>query len=195
MPSSAKAPSYIEPLSPDSDSLAAIRNKVAEARDILEQLAQKEEELKALRSRYTELTRVTLPEMFSASGTTIVGLEAKGNHLAVEAKRKPYYRANIAADWPAERRAAAFDYLVKQKAGDLIRNIFTIPFGKNTIKQQKAVAAFLRKSKLDFDAKRSVPHGTLTAWLRAEVEAGRLPKLDLIGGDIGEIVELKTPEN
>ena len=178
----------------ESSTLQTVRERVAEIRDLKARIAYLEEQLAEENKRYYELTRVILPEMFNEAGVNVLELQAEGNYPAIIAEKTPYFKANIAASWDTDRKAKAFAYLEKNKAGELIRATITALFGPKSQAQQKSTLAFLRKAKVDFSSDRAVPWGTLTAWLKAEVQKGRMPDLETIGGDVGEIVKLKTPK-
>jgi hypothetical protein len=172
--------------------LEKIRDRVAEARDITFEIADLNARIKALNARYTELTRIILPEMLSAAKVPTLTIDATGNQPKMLAKREPYYYANIAADWDDDRKQEAFRYLESKKAGDLIKAKITAILGRDSRADQKQIIKFLDKLKrVEYSSGISVPWNTLTSWLKAEVEANRIPKLDLIGGDIGQIVKLK----
>jgi hypothetical protein len=173
--------------------LEAIRDRVAEARDIQFRIADHQQQIKELQERYTELTRVILPDMFSEARVPRLTLDASGNLPRMEAQRTPYYRANIASDWSPERKQEAFRYLESKKAGDLIKMKIVAECARESRAEQKKLLTYLAGLKrVNYSADTSVAWASLTAWLKAEVESGAgMPKLDLIGGDVGQIVKLK----
>ena len=188
-----EVPAYLKGITPKptEPSLIAVSDKAKEVQTLMQEIKELEERLAEKGKELYHLTRVILPEMFNTAGIGELLVDPKGNDPGFVAKREPYFKANIAADWTSERKANAFRYLENHKAGGLIRASITALFPPKSIKEQKSTMAFLRKSKVEFTSERKVPWTTLTSWLKAEVRSGRMPDLEAIGGDVGEIVKLK----
>lgn len=189
-----KPPEYLKkkdvPKVPE-DKLMELRTLVAQARDIDLQAKQVEEQRKELVHQLNELNRNTIPTLMDGIGVPAITLEADGNYPGVEAKVQPYYKANIAANWPDEKKEAAFKWLDDNGHGDLIKTQYVISLPREDREKAKEVEKALNKMKVPFEKTLAVPWSTLTAWLKEQVEKhGVLPPLDLIGGDVGRVVKL-----
>lgn len=107
-----------------------------------------------------------------------------------------YYKANIAADWEADRRQAAFDWLDKNKAGALIKVEVSATFPRGLKKLADKVVAAMRKALGDRDEEvdvrigLSVPWNTLTAFVKTEMRAGRSLPLETLGASVGKVARL-----
>jgi hypothetical protein len=176
---------------PAEDRLLRLRSLVSEARQMEALKAAAEEQLKELNVKLQEMYFKTLPDTFAELKIPGIELEADGDLPAIEARAKPYYRANIAADWPEERRRAAFEYLDNNDSGDLIKTEVILQFPREKREEALRVAEGLRKRGYEPFTKESVMWNTLTAWLKEQVENGTIPDLDKIGGTVGRIVTLK----
>jgi hypothetical protein len=121
-----------------------------------------------------------------------LGLPAEGNKPAYDAKLAPYFRANIAADWDAERRVKAFKELEKRGAQDLIKTEITVLVPREDRQKVKAIEAALKKLKAEYEINLSVPHTTLTAWVREQiVEHKKAIPLDVFGAQVGMVVNMR----
>lgn len=179
---------------PTEASLEVVRRHIREVRDNARQIADLETRLKELGEAQVKLTQRTLPDLFNEVGIDQLGIPAEGNLPAYDAKLTPFYHANIAADWPEEKQAAAFDYLAAKGTGgeDLIRTVITVSLGKGEHKTAQKVIAGLKKSGIAYTVKQAVPWNTLTAWVKEQIEKHQTtPKLDLIGATVGDVVKLK----
>lgn len=183
-----------ETAAPSTTSLEKIERSVAEARDLEKEIEDIQNTLKEKNVKLYELYHVTLPDLMMAANVDTLGLPAKGNLPAVDAEMKPYYSANIAASWPEEKRAEAFEYLISLKAGDLIKADVIASYGRSKIADAKKLAAQLSKKKgVSAVLKQAVHSQTLTAWLKEQVEKhNRTPNLEKIGGSVGQVVKLKA---
>lgn len=173
-----------------SDTLKKLSTKCEELREVELEIANLEERLANLNSRKYRIEREELPELMSEAGTDKIGIPANGNMPAYDLKLAPYYNANIAAKWEPERRAAAYAYLEKVKAADLIKTQIIINLPREDRKKAKALLKTLKKFKPE--VKESVHSGTLTSWLKEKTEAGDDVNLEMIGGQVGQIVKPKT---
>lgn len=107
-----------------------------------------------------------------------------------------FVSANIAADWDPERRAAAFEWLVKSGNGGLIKVQMKAAFARGDRKLfERAMKAF-RKSlgkkadSVTVEINEAVPHGTLAAFVRTELEQGHEVPLQLLGATAGKVAKL-----
>jgi hypothetical protein len=185
-------PKNAKPKVATADQLAAIRDKMREARDLKVVINNLEEQIKEKKLDQNTIEHETLPEMFTKAGIDNLGLPAEGNLPAYDAKLKPYYHANIAAEWPPEKRQEAFDYLIKNKHGDLIKTAVTILLGRGDHALLVKIKKLLKPLKLDVTVDLSVPWNTLTAFVKEQIEDKKvILKLDLLGAQVGQVVSLK----
>lgn len=159
------------------------------------EIADAETSIKEKGEELHNIERKSLPELFSLAGITSLTIEKEGNMPAFTAERAAYYRANIAASWPEEKREAAFKWLESNGGGDLIKceiSVFIPNKQKKTKQMRNAVLAVVKKLKLEHSISLAVHASTLTAFVRESVEKRKkVPPLELLGADVGDIVRLK----
>ena len=185
-------PAYVKAHEPTEDQLKVIRAKLRRARDLTLEIKSAQEAIKDKQADLTNIKRVELPELFSKAGISSVGLEPEGNMPGYDCKKEAYYRATIAAAWPEERRAAAFDWLKENGGSDLIKTEISILLPQKSQKLVSKVIKFLRTIAIDtFSVNESVPWASLTAFIRERYKRQQSVPLDVLGADVGEIVDLK----
>lgn len=185
-------PDFIKPEVFSSDKLDKLRAAVAKLRDMTREKDDLESRLTEINKKIFLVTREDLPELFSEAGVNIIGLDASGNQPAYTAKLETEVKASISVEWEPDRREAAFAYLQKHRAGDLIQAVVTIEFDKEQIKEAIKLRKELAKRKLNVDLDMKVHHATLSAWLRELNERHKVPpNIEVIGGSIGPVVKLK----
>lgn len=183
------------PLVGQEDMLAAARRLVASVRSKGQEKADFEERVAALAAEIHELKHKRLPELFGSAKIKSLELEPEGNMPGAVAELKPYYKASIAAEWDQEKQDAAFDALEKLGAGDLLKRTFTVEVGLRDAKLAAKVRKVLDRADLTYTEKRGVPWATLTKWVKERTENGKpLPPLDVIGAEVGHIVDVKEPK-
>lgn len=176
------------------DKLDALREAVAELRDLEADIDSMTKALETLTDEKNKLQRETLPQLFMEAGVTKIGLE--GDELEDRAPcdyvLAPYYHANIAANWPDEKREQAFKHLEDAGFGDIIKQDFNVLLPKGDYKSGAALMGWLEEQGYTYKKKLNVPWTTLTAVVKEQVEKGNLQlDLQLIGADIGNIVKRK----
>jgi hypothetical protein len=178
------------------DRLDKLREKVARVRELRLLAADLTEQLTAANREIQELTFKELPDVFAEAQMLAFTLEASGNLPAYEAEVKPYYKANIAADWPPDQRDSAFKLLADLGADGLIRTVITVELGRGEAAVARRVMAGLDKAGVSYTSALSVPWNTLTAWLREQVtKRGRefsAGQLEAIGARVGTVVDVKA---
>lgn len=193
-----KAPAFIQPqkaVSISDDKLIALRQCIAEARDIEVEIAHYEEIVATKQKALTELRSKTLPDMMIELKIDNIGLAAEGNYPAYDAELSPFYSANIAVGWTEEERKEGFDYLESIGEGDLIKTEVTVAFPREDRKKALALIKELAEKGLAPSIKQNIPFQTLTAWLKRQVEKKQFtPDLKKIGGTVGLVVRLKPKE-
>jgi hypothetical protein len=172
--------------------IAELRAKVAEARDLQQEKEALEERLKATNIALNSMLRQTLPDLFNEAGTSAIEIEPEGNYPGFSAKAAPYYKAVISSEWPAEKREDAFACLAEEGAEDLIRTEVIVSFPRGHYEHAVEFADAARDAGMSVVVKESVSWQTLTSWLKEQVEKfNRIPPLDRIGGEVGRVVKLK----
>lgn len=135
--------------------------------------------LEQLKAKRHQLVTKSLPDLFDRCMTDKIGLPEESCDVVVEAR----YHAAIKADWPDEQRDAGFDELERVEAGDLVRCVLSVTFGKSELEFAREVAEYLRAwNKFEnrpVTIRREVPWNTLTAFVKTEMEAGNKHRLDL----------------
>lgn len=151
-------------------------------------IQQLSDEMTRLQEEVNSYVRVDLPELMKSIGIDHLGMPEANADLEL----KPYYNANIAANWPADKRETAFKWLVKNKHGDLIKTEVKCSLERGQLKKAQQIVRELGKQGLDASLSKTVHAGTLTAFLREQIEGGATVPLDVIGGTVGHIVKLKA---
>jgi hypothetical protein len=181
------------PLVQSQDKLDLLRQAVARCRDL--ELAKKDQEqaLKETNKKLQEEYFQNLPVLMEQAGVAEIVLEAEGNNPPVKAKSDPYYRANIAADWPEEQRALAFKWLDDNGHGDLIKTDLTISFPREQRSKAIELQKFLTSKGFTVSVGQVVHWATLTSWLKEMIEKHKIiPPLETLGATVGQVVKLKN---
>jgi hypothetical protein len=189
-----------------------LKEKVRAARVLQKRIETGEALLKELGKQENEILMNELPDLMNTMRVPSITIDAEGNEPAFTATNKPFYSASLArpkkADQP-DPRPEGFEYLISIGHGDLIKQEVSFLFPVGT--DPKLIHDFVQKAiKLKVESKRkpvkrlripfpsvdtSVHAGTLTAWLRRQVEQEKfVPNLTKIGGFLGRKVEIKTVE-
>jgi hypothetical protein len=183
---------YAQPAQ-SADKLEAARNLVRAAREGECEVADLEERLSELKARNRKRLFEEIPDLFDELGIPRLDLDAAGNMPAVSCEVRPYYHANIAANWPTHRRAAAFQALVAEGAGDLVKVELIARFGRGRQEEVTQARATLDGAGIEYDERMVVDWNTLTAWLREQVEKKkRMPQLEPIGAVVGRQARIKV---
>ena len=165
---------------------ALLRDKMREAQDLRERLS-------ALNAEINDIQHAQLVDLMQEAGTDHLGLPAQGNLPACDAKMRPYYHANIAADWEPERRQAAFAWLDSAGHGDLIKTAITVLIPRDDRAMALSIQHYLEQCNAQHTVQLDVPWNTLTAFVREQVEKyHRTPPLETLGATVGQVVKLKV---
>ena len=182
----------------NADKLNTVRDCARKMRDTQLEIADLEEKLSQANKRLQHLRFTELPDLFAEAGVTSVGLEAEGNMPAYEVQVRPYYYANIRADWPEEKREEAFQLLSDLGHESVIATEVAVRFDRGDYKKAMDLIGKLSGDLgLHPSLRQSVPWNTLTALLKSEFEAGRggaIP-LDKLGATVGREARLKKEKS
>lgn len=177
------------------DKLDKARDAVRRVRDLKSEKEDAERRVKEIGAAIQELEHKELPELFDDAKIKGLELAAEGNQPAFVAKVQSYYRVNIAADWPDEKRGEAFAWLAKNGHEGMIKTVITIELGLGQRAVAKKVQAALKKLKVGYSASMGVPWNTLTAFVREQIEEKQAPvPLDTLGATVGRVVRLTKPK-
>lgn len=128
-------------------------------------IASAEDHLADLKKKLRQISQENIPAaMQAAGGVKKVELE-DGTIVSVE----DFITANI----KEANRPKAHKWLRANKFGALIKMTYTIAFGMGEEKKASSLEKELLKRKLGFDAKEAVHAGTLRAFVREQLEAGK----------------------
>lgn len=164
---------------PQTEVMRELARMAAELVKVDDTLSKAERLVEELKAKRHQLVSKSLPDMFDRCMTDKIGLPEESCDVVVEAR----YHAAIKADWPDEQRDAGFDELERVDAGDLVRCVLSVTFGKGELERARAVAAYLQAwnefENRPITIRREVPWNTLTAFVKTEMEAGNKHRLDL----------------
>lgn len=192
-------------LLPPPDKLDHIRNVAKAMRSLGQEIEDAEAALAEKKARMTNLTMKELPDLFEQYNIPSLTLGAEGNSPEVELVSQPFYKAVLPKDENDVTLPAGLKWLEKNKHGDLIKRVFVVSLPMDSVKEAQALQKFLmgpkrkrntKTSRYQFEAKSTVHHGTLTAFVREQIEKGRsgLP-LEILGATVGKIVRMKATKS
>lgn len=156
------------------DILKAIKDGARKLRKAEFDLEKKEAECAALKASIKEMQEKTLVGLMQEADCMSFEL---GSGFRIERTSDTY--ANISK----ERKPAAFAWLIKNKFGGLIKNEIDILFAKGKEKEAKAMLGVIKKAGLPchVEAKQSIHHQTLQAFVREQLEKGKELDAKLFG--------------
>lgn len=179
---------------PADDLLQKIKANCQSLRDAKRGIKDLEERLSEIKSTAFELQRTILPDLMAQAGVPKLTIEAEGNSPPYEIKVRPFARANVAANWPEEKRQAAFDWLDSNGYGDLIKTVITVELDKDDRSAALELIRQLRTLGYEPAVTQATHHATMGKWLRECVARGIIIPLDVIGGEIGMEATIKEVE-
>jgi hypothetical protein len=174
------------------EGLATARRLAAEFCALNERIEETEEYLGTLKERRLELQHREIPDFFASIGVDKIGVpDAKADVVT-----GPYYKANIAADWPADRREAAFGWLEANGHSSLVNVVVSVSFRRGEHGEAQQLAELIRTTfpganEHPVKLESSVPWGTLTAFVKEQTEAGESLPLDILGATVGQVAKIK----
>lgn len=181
---------------PATDRLKHLKQMMTEARDLELDIVSMEEALAEKRKLLNKKRTEDLPALMLELGVNKMGLDASGNTPAYDVVLDKFYSASLPKD--PERRAAALDLLKKMKLEGIIKNSFSVDFGKGEGARAKKLAAALKKMGVEYSNSVGVHPQTLMAVIRKQYESGKPlspSELETLGGFVGNIVKLNKRED
>lgn len=175
-----------ECLKSEGDILKAVSEKLFEkwikAQDLKSVIEKTEEYISSMKESLRKLQEEEMPELFSEVGVSGVILP---NGVTVQIE------TSIHCSIPAEHKEEAFEWLKANNHGDLIKNEFTVKFGR---KEDNMVAEFRESAErlgLKYDNKQKVEPMTLKSFVKEQMKSGvQLPQ-DLFGIFVRRVVNIK----
>ena len=144
-----------------------------------------ESELKDAKKSVREIAEDQLPAAMSEHNITELKLE-DGSSITV----KTFYSASI----PKDRSNEAFQWLVDNNFGDLIKNQVSTSFVRGQEEQAEQLANELAERQMSVNTKKWVEPMTLKAFARDQTEQGKNIPADLFGLFIGEKATITKPK-
>lgn len=182
---------------PTEQNQARLRKMATRVVEVERRIKELEDEKKLLNVELYELQHKSMPDLMTEVGVDKIGLPESNADLVL----KPYYKANISAEWPEEQRNAAFEHLDYLGLGDIVKNTITVVFPKGWDEERQEWLEKVRGLNLSFDPPemvetRVVPWNTLTATIKEQYETGKeeflqAVDLKLLGAEVGQIVNIK----
>lgn len=173
-----------------STKLTELCKKLVVADDYIEKM---EEKLAEAKQKRTTLVQHTIPEYADSIGQDIIGLPEDNVDIKIES----WYKAGIPAADPAnpeltERRRKAFNWLVDNQHGDMIKTTIEISFGREQVEEARELMDELEERGLTVSSKMGVHWRTLTSFVKEQIEEENavLP-MDLLGATLGRIAKIK----
>lgn len=174
---------------------SAIRRLNTMGREVVEldkEVQRLEAELKEKNIKLYELRTRTMPELMAELNTDRIGLMEEGVDIVLG----NVVHANIAADWPQDKKDVAFEHLESLELGDIIKNTVTIIFPRGRYDDLLEWLEKVRGLNLPFEppemnVDKTVPWNTLTATVKEQLRKGTALDLEKLGATVGMIVTIK----
>ncbi len=107
-----------------------------------------------------------------------------------EVKVDDVVRASIPVASP--RAPEAYKWLIDNKHGDLIKTEITTALGRGEYEKAKEICEYIKtKFGVDAAAAQAVHHGTLSAWAKEQLQAGKTLPMELLGVFAGRKATVK----
>lgn len=173
------------------DKLASARELAMQYVSLSDEIEAAEARLAELKAEKMELQHRIIPDFFGQIHIDNLGLP----EASVDVVIKPFYKANIAADWEPDRRKAAFDWLEANGAGSLVATTVSWSFQRGELHLAQQLVDLVRR---EFGGANShpvtlamgVPWGTLTAYVKERTEAGQALPLEVLGATVGQAAKI-----
>jgi hypothetical protein len=167
--------------------LTTIRQRAQDLRDAYLKKLDLEDQLKHQNHSIQKIERDELPEMLTRAGVSSVTIDPDGNHPGFVVERRTVYTASI----PDEKRQDAFEWFEQNGHGDLIKSVINIIFGMQEHEERLRVMKVLSDAKIEYYTNESVHHQTLKAFVKREIQNGRIIPMDLLGVYVFDEVKIK----
>ncbi len=136
---------------------------VEEAQEIASATKQLEDALELKKERLVDIVRVLIPDLMD---------ELQMSEIKFEDKTKVTVGKKVKASITKANEKKAFDWLVENKFGGLIKSSLSAEFSREEIEQAREIVEELREREFDASLKESVHNATLTSFVGERLEAG-----------------------
>jgi len=136
---------------------------VVEVSELNGQIKTVEDELALKQERMADIIRVLIPDLMDELGLTEVKFEDK-TKITVNKK--------VNASITKANEARAFQWLIDNKFGGLIKSSLSAEFSREEIDQAREIVEELREREFDATLKESVHNATLKSFVGERLEAG-----------------------
>ena len=165
-----------------TDGLSEVSKLALQLKQAQEKLGLAEELVKDWKRKVRELAEELLPEAMAELNLSKIDLE-DGSSISVS----KYYSASI----PREKQEEAFNWLVDNEHGDLIKNQVSVSFVRGEETKAQKFAADLADNDYAVNTRKWVEPMTLKAWCKGQTEKGKSVPNDLFGLYIGNRAKIK----
>ena len=162
-----------------------IAEKCNELLDIRQKMERCKAHLEDLKKDEKTLSENEIPSAMQQAGISMLKL-SDGSTVEI----KPFYSAKI----PLSRKQEAFDWLRENGAGDLIKNVVSVNFGRTEDETAKKVFEKFQEDGYNVTQNEKVEPMTLKGFVREQVEKGQNVPTDLFSVYIANETTIKTKE-
>lgn len=157
--------------------ISTISNLCKQQLTLEKRIADLDQDLKDAKREHRKIAEDLLPAALDEYGVAELKME-DGSKINVS----PFYSASI----PKEKQEQAFDWLVGQGHGSLIKNHVTAAFGRGEDNLAKNLLAELEQRGMATQTKTWVEPMTLKSFVKEQVEKGENLPYDLLGIFVGK---------
>tara|TARA_R100001443_G_scaffold117201_1_gene140423 strand:- start:3074 stop:3631 length:558 start_codon:yes stop_codon:yes gene_type:complete len=168
----------------DEKGLSEVSKLCQKQADLQERIELLEEQLKETKKELKEVAEEQLPSAMAEHNLTKLELE-DGSAVSV----KKFYSASI----PKDKKDEAFNWLVDNNFGDLIKNQVSANFVRGEEKHAREFTSELEGRGLAVSSKTWVEPMTLKAFVKDQTEQGKSIPQDLFGLYIGDKATIIKP--
>jgi len=176
-----------DPIPEKQSDLAIIQAKAVELRDLYNTKAELEARVKETNEKIQHVERHELIDMFDAAGISVLGVDPVGNYPAFVAQRVTTYGSKK----PTELDPQVYAWFENNGHGDLIKATVTIQFGMQEHKAWRDTMNLLTDHGIQFSSNIAIHNSTLKAFVKRELQGGRVIPMDLLGAYVFDEVKIK----
>ncbi len=129
-----------------------------------DRVAEIEGQLESAKKSLQRIQQEIFPSLMKEVGVT---------EFKLDSGEKIFIKHGISASVPPDQRERAFQWLRKNRFGSLIKTIVSARFGRGEEAKARALLQRLTKEKLDAEFSETIHSGTLSAFVREQMEKGK----------------------
>jgi hypothetical protein len=167
---------------PSPEALTAVASLAERQMDLERTIRQLSDQLEEVTGKLKKVQEEELPTLMQQCGLSEFKL-VNGTRITI----KKFYSGSIGDD----NREGAFGWLKEHGHDDLIKNDFTVAFGKNEDADAETFENRLVELNLPYRRKKHVHPQTLSAFIREQVESGVQFPVELFKAYIGQRAIIK----